>query len=192
MRAALLALLAVACSAPSAIPPTPCDPACAPGQSCIAGRCFVEVSGASSDALPCGVVGQSCMCTVGAMTFVSSYRCVDGGAYCNCDPDAAPPPDAPADTTAPDVAVDDAASDAPRMDAAPDAPVDVAAVGDAASDAIVDAVPDGARVNCADRFYRCSTHEDCQALCAPRTDGHDWCCLMNSTCGTTSSFSCLR
>lgn len=50
MRYLALALLAAACGAPSAIPPTPCDPACAAGQSCIAGRCFVEVDASTQDA----------------------------------------------------------------------------------------------------------------------------------------------
>lgn len=38
-----LALTLAACGAPNAIPPSPCSPACFPGQACIAGRCFVEV-----------------------------------------------------------------------------------------------------------------------------------------------------
>ena len=45
------AIAAWGCGAPSAIPPAPCNPSCGVGQSCIAGRCFVEVD-SSTDAAP--------------------------------------------------------------------------------------------------------------------------------------------
>ena len=132
------------------------------------------------------------MCTVGAMTFVSSYRCVDGGAYCNCDPDAAQP-----DATTPDaavgtdtIAVADAPQDAPGDIAASDVPRDAAAVADVAPDVPADAATDGGRVSCGEGSVRCRTHEDCVAACLPRSDGRAWCCILAGECGGTPSGDC--
>lgn len=83
-----LALALAACGAPNAIPPSPCSPACSPGQACIAGRCFVEVD---ADAGP-------------------------GDAAVGDAPIDTPPNDAPADATAPDAAVGDIGVDTPPAD----------------------------------------------------------------------------
>lgn len=99
------------------------------------------------------------------------------------------------DVSAPEAAVDVALEAATDVASAVDVPSDVGRdvpAADAGTDVTAVDVPQDARVNCDERFYRCARHEDCQALCVARTDGHDWCCLMNGTCGTTSSFSCLR
>ena len=88
MRYALLAFALAACGAPNAIPPSPCSPACSPGQACIAGRCFVEVD---ADAGP-------------------------GDAAVGDAPIDVATPDAPADATAPDAAVGDIDVDTPPPD----------------------------------------------------------------------------
>lgn len=48
------------------------------------------------------------------------------------------------------------------------------------------------RVNCDERLYRCTRHEDCWSMCADNPVISQWCCGASGVCGVTSSGSCMR